>query len=143
MALAPRGSRTAVGLDTLRMVWKFVDRCADRKGLQVRLFDKTNNRTRFPATGFYRVPTGGSLTRAILCTARNKICVGATTDPRTNRQWGVGIDGNRRCSNCCLACSAVAVRASFFCFSGAQLRPEEEGEGELDFEGLESLGSEP
>ncbi len=119
---------TAMATSTMR--WTISDRCTrDGVSIQWRLFDVVANK-RYPASGVYRTPNGGSKTATISCTTRNKICVGGTIGSRLS--FGVGINGTRRSGTIlrslfCRSCSNVRYGLYYSCSRLDGLAPGDEG----------------
>jgi hypothetical protein len=101
---------------TTAMTWSLTDACNDGRGIQVRFFDKTNNLVWPPDnTQVYVAGQNGTVNVSLAAQAGAKICYGAQPDPPNNRYWGVGIDGNSGCTDCCYTAAATTVRLNLAC----------------------------
>ncbi len=101
--------------DAANMSWILVDDCDDGRGLEAALFD-TDNGIVFPSTSrVYVSQPGGEIRADITCERRAQICYGAGTDPASDLFWGVGVDGNEGCDDCCDLCDDVVVEFVLFC----------------------------
>lgn len=97
------------------MAWRLTDGCSDGRGLQVKLFDKTNSLVWPDASHVYVVGSGGTFQQTISCRRGANVCYGAQTDPSNGTYWGVGIDGRQGCSTCCFTCADTTVASNLVC----------------------------
>lgn len=83
------------------------DSCNDRYPIDYRFFAYPQGSSTpdeiWPSSSqlYYTGGLGQEYTHRLTCTPGQNICYGAKTG---NRYWGVGIDGDERCSDCCIAC---------------------------------------
>lgn len=123
----------AAAVAKVKQTWSFTDNCSDNVGLRIRIFDRTDNRTRFPTTAaFYRTGSGKSVTRTIECQPGHLLCLGARPEGSGWYYWGVGFEGQYSCRGCCTKCTASrSPRWSLTCsnrasaFGGAGLSLED------------------
>lgn len=102
------------------MTWTISDGCNDGRGIQFKFYDRTSNGVWPSASTHWTTGVGGSASRTLSCTRGNRICFGATTDPMTNTYWGIGLEGNRGCDNCCYACADGSVARNLTCSAAIQ-----------------------
>ncbi len=101
------------------IVWTLTDACDDARGIQFRIFQEDGRV--FPSAGsVYETGVSGTATVAIRCTRDNIVCYGATQDPippppSTPFSWGVGIDNEFRCADCCAECDDVHIARVLRC----------------------------
>lgn len=121
-AVAPEGSQSgedvaaaATGQSIMR--WRFKDACRDGKGIQARVFDRSGRAGNvFPVNGgTFKARSNGAVAKPILCRTGNKVCPGLTTAPQSKLFWGVGIDGDRKCSRCCRFCAPKTIFVEVSC----------------------------
>jgi hypothetical protein len=95
------------------------DACRNKESVNYRFFDETNNLV-WPATGrvFYTKKENTIYNSNLNCTKGSLICVGGS-NPSGTSIWGVGIDNNSACTNCCAKCDGKTHNYSFTC-SGAK-----------------------
>jgi len=111
VAAAPGGDSddgdVTAAAGTSLMRWTVADRCGDGKGAQMRIFTRTGvERAVFPVNGgTFKVQSGKRISKVIQCRTGHKVCPGLTTLPQSPRQWGQGINGDRKCTNCCRFCA--------------------------------------
>lgn len=97
------------------MNWVLVDQCQDGRGIQAALFETETGRV-FPSRSTVWVaPPGDEIDVVIECGDGNQVCFGAETDPSSDFFWGVGIDGNAGCDDCCDLCRDNVVEFDLFC----------------------------
>ncbi|HET7294998.1 MAG TPA: hypothetical protein VFM88_21445 [Vicinamibacteria bacterium] len=132
------GSVTALATSSMR--WTIADRCyRDRYGYQWRVFDMATKK-RYPSSGYYRTPSGGTKTATISCTTGHKMCVGGTSYPATSYQFGVGINGTRRATNLfCRLCGNTSYRLTSYCLAGLAPGEDEWTEETSNLDASESL----
>ncbi len=120
-AVTPAGSGTGdevtASATFSAMRWKFKDACRDGKGIQARLFDRSGRgEAVFPDNGgTFKARSNGGVQKAIRCRTGHKVCPGVTTAPQSKLFWGVGIDGDRKCDNCCRFCSDKFIFVEVSC----------------------------
>ena len=97
------------------------DTCNDRRRVEFRFFESINGRLTghqwprdnriYHTLGFNREGVSH-----LACTVGTGVCFGAKIDGRS-WYWGVGLEGNRRCTDCCYTCTAApeTVRLHFGC----------------------------
>lgn len=56
------------------------------------------------STHWYTSRVGQTQTESLRCTSGNLVCYGARGGRTGQRSWGVGLDGSRGCSDCCVGC---------------------------------------
>jgi hypothetical protein len=97
--------------------WYFADRCPDGKGIQMRIYTRTGAEKQvFPVNGgTFKAQSGRRVTKVIDCRTGQKVCPGIATLPESGRQWGVGINGTKPCTNCCRICSTKDVYVEAQC----------------------------
>ena len=100
------------------MDWILVDGCGDGLGLQAALFDVTHGGVWPALNQVYFTGPGGEIDVRIACEVGALICYGAETDPPSDIFWGVGIDGNEGCDDCCEPCDDVLVEYELLCGTG-------------------------
>ncbi len=99
------------------MDWILYDSCADGLGLQAALFDVTYGGVWPSRHGAYVTGPGGAIDTRITCEVGALICYGAETDPPSGIFWGVGLDGQESCADCCEPCDDVLVELELICGS--------------------------
>ena len=123
----PTATTTASGTPTptgapdpkATIVWTLTDACDDARGIQFRLFQEDGRV--FPgASSVYETGVSGTATVAIRCTRNNIVCYGATQDPvppppSMPFSWGVGIDKEFPCADCCAKCDDVHISRVLRC----------------------------
>ena len=97
------------------MDWILYDSCADGLGLQAALFDVTHGGVWPSSQGVYVTGPGGAIDTRITCKAGALICYGAETDPPSGIFWGVGLDGDEGCGDCCEPCEDTLVELELVC----------------------------
>ncbi|MFN2425168.1 MAG: dockerin type I domain-containing protein [Candidatus Binatia bacterium] len=113
------GTTTTTTTTTLQthstMTWKISDGCPDGNGLHVRLFDDDNGVIYPSSNQVYTVGSGNTVNLPISCKTGAKICHGASDDDSQNMFWGVGLNGDSSCENCCSTCSNSTVSVNLVC----------------------------
>ena len=102
-----------------------VDQCPDGEDIQYRFFEFVSRSSTRPAgvwPGGDRVyvTRGYSLrtTSRLRCTAGRLVCYGGESRTTQRIYWGIGIDGDKSCSQCCVTCrSGVNTGWSLTCSS--------------------------
>jgi hypothetical protein len=91
-----------------KMMWAVDNQC--KRSVDFRLFDRTN-RLRWPAdpSKVWIIDSGGLLAQQVSCIPGAKICYGAAA-PGQKGEWGVGINGDASCADCCQTCPAADQR---------------------------------
>lgn len=90
------------------LVWPFEDSCSDGYTTQLRFFDAANGLI-WPSNDEVYI-LEGSNTYSLRCRTGADVCYGAQpNNPFTNAYWGVGIDGDQSCTDCCYTCPAGEV----------------------------------
>ena len=109
------GVRLTVEQDNPTITFRFTDGCNDGFGIVWRAFEQRND----DLTGLewpgqnrnYVIPPGDTHVRVLACTTGTDACYGASTDETNPRvHWGVGVNGDRGCDNCCIACPVSGNR---------------------------------
>lgn len=101
-------------LDT-DMNWVLKDQCPDGLGLQARFFDMDNGRV-WPSTSqVYFASPGEEVDVILRCEIGNQICYGARPDPDDGTFWGVDLDGDAGCADCCEPCTGVLTEFNLGC----------------------------
>jgi hypothetical protein len=81
--------------------WTIIDGCVDGSGLYVRFFDETNNLVFPNSSQAYIINSGRSSVIKLSVKRGAKICYGAEPTDRDGSYWGVSLDDNEGCTNCC------------------------------------------
>jgi hypothetical protein len=100
---------------TATMQWSVTDRCGDRRGVQLRLFDVNNGLLWPDMSHVYVIDDGGSTSVSISCRRGAKICYGAEQHPAGDGYWGVDIDNSKACPDCCATCADTILSVSLTC----------------------------
>ncbi len=100
------------------MDWVLFDGCTDGLGLQAAFFDFDHGRIWPSSQEVYVAPPGGAIDTRIVCEVGALICYGAETDPLSDIFWGVGIDGQESCADCCEPCEDALVEIDLVCGHG-------------------------
>ncbi|MEM8962756.1 MAG: hypothetical protein AAGD38_14820 [Acidobacteriota bacterium] len=100
---------------TATMDWALFDQCDDGLGLQAALFDTTTGRVYPSSSSVYVSSPGGVIDVRIECRLGAQVCYGAETDPPSSVFWGVGLDGNAGCNDCCDVCNDNIVEFDLLC----------------------------
>jgi hypothetical protein len=101
--------------DTSSLTWMITDACNDRRGIRLRFYDATNNLVWPRSSEVYVLPSGETRQETLTCRTNVNICFGARTDPEGTNYWGVDLDGNRRCDDCCTPCEDKSVSKRLTC----------------------------
>ena len=86
--------------------WQLTDGCADGLRIQVRFFDTTHS-GHWPAEAgqaWITPAEGGFVDESLACIPGATVCYGATPFPQDGSYWGLGIDGDQGCTDCCVTC---------------------------------------
>ena len=103
------------GFDDDQMTLTIADHCSDGLGMHFRMFDRDNNLIYPNSSQVFVIGPGGSSTQTINCDPGARICYGAVTNPPNGSHWGIGIDGNFGCDNCCFTCNGQSVSRNLRC----------------------------
>ncbi|TAK16781.1 MAG: hypothetical protein EPO35_04635 [Acidobacteria bacterium] len=108
MATVSEGESERLTYGLGKMLWMVDNQC--RRSVDFRLFDRTNN-LQWPAdpSKVWFIDSGGLLAQLVSCIPGAKICYGAAA-PGQEGEWGIGINGNARCPDCCQTCPAANQR---------------------------------
>ena len=92
-----------------RITWAMRDSCNDGRDIEYRFFAVNNNQITGAWPGNNRVyvakEKGRSDSHTLPCSAGyNKICYGGQS--AGGRWWGIGLNGQERCTDCCWSCPA-------------------------------------
>jgi hypothetical protein len=79
---------------TATVEWTISDGCADSRGFNARIFDRTRGGF-YPPGGSYTVPSGSSRLFRFSAPRGSQLCIGAQTSPPTSGYWCVGFNGNQ------------------------------------------------
>ena len=97
------------------------DTCNDRRRVDFKFFEVSGGRLTghaWPGGGriYYSPGFNETTTSRLACTVGTNVCYGAEIDER-NWYWGIGLEGNRGCTDCCYTCTATpqTVRLDFGC----------------------------
>ena len=73
--------------------------------IRVKLFSQTRRGWQWPSASRHWVLDDGRQHSLVAgqCRPGEKICYGGSYKNKS-KHWGVGLDGNRTCSNCCITC---------------------------------------
>ncbi|GAB3286317.1 DUF7477 domain-containing protein [Parahaliea aestuarii] len=107
------GGNGGGGDGTSALTINITDACNDGRPLDYRFFDKTNNLV-WPNSSQYYYTSGYYSTdsHTLSCRTGAQICYGAETD---NWYWGVGLDGDRGCEDCCVTCQTTEFNVNPGC----------------------------
>jgi hypothetical protein len=81
--------------------WTIIDGCADGLGIYARFFDETNDLVYPNTTQVYSIGSNRSGTVRLSVKRGAKICFGAEPSNRDGNYWGVSLDNDQACPNCC------------------------------------------
>ena len=85
------------------LVWPVSDGCEDGYSIQLRFFDRMNDLVWPGGNRVYLLE--GSNTYRLSCRPGAKVCYGARPhNSFATNYWGVGIDGDKGCDDCCYTC---------------------------------------
>lgn len=79
------------------------------QNIDYRFFDQTRNLVWPGPTTYWSISGGGSATWRLTCYTGDNICFGGTGHSVTTRYWGVGLNGDKYCANCCMKCTDGAT----------------------------------
>ena len=96
--------------------FEMTDNCNDGYAIRYRFHEQGSDRrltgATWPSGSSYWTPSSGSTlySGALSCEERG-ICYGAEEDRNNSAgYWGVGLDGDQTCSNCCYSCPSSGTR---------------------------------
>ena len=96
------------------MEWTITDVCNDGKEIQYRFFHRDNSRTlkTWPSTSRVYVARqfDTPYTHTLQLDSGDRICYGAAM-PGSNYYWGIGLDGDQGCDDCCYTARPGLVTA--------------------------------
>jgi hypothetical protein len=95
--------------------WTITDKCTDRQGIFVRLFEPTEKLAWPNWKHHYHIERGGTRTLTITIKPGERICYGARPDRDKSKFWGVGLDNSRRCDDCCYHATDPVVQVDLGC----------------------------
>lgn len=95
--------------------WTLHDGCSDGRGLIARFFDKTDGGLWPDPSHVYVTESGGTIDRNLSCDTGHKICFGAAPDGDASYHWGVGIEGDQGCDDCCSTCGDFQRSLNLIC----------------------------
>ena len=101
--------------------FNIADICNDQRRVEYRFFESANSRltgNQWPAGNriYYTRGFNEEGVSRLACTVGTSVCYGAEIDGR-DWYWGVGLEGNSGCTDCCYTCTATpeTVRLRFGC----------------------------
>jgi len=115
LACGGGGSGGGGGSYSSTLTWIISDQCVDGRGTLIRFFDRTDGGFWPGSGGYYSMNAGDTRQVTLSCDFGNKICYGARTDPYDGGFWGLDVNGNQSCSNCCTTCDGDTVRKNLGC----------------------------
>lgn len=83
------------------ITWEFTDGCADGEDILIVFFDNTNDWYWPSPTTAYVIPDGQSREFRLNSWPGDSICFGAEPRSRPGIYWGVSLDNDQSCSDCC------------------------------------------
>lgn len=101
------------------LVWSFRDACNDRHDTQLRFFEYSDpNDRKLGLSGqrpggnqVYKLTGTTQTYRLGNCMPGAKVCYGARPyAPNSTRYWGVSLDGDESCQDCCYICPASGAQ---------------------------------
>jgi hypothetical protein len=81
----------------------------DQYIVHVQFFSQTYDRVWPGADRVWVIDDYAEHTYRLECTPGEKICIGAAEDGDYSTYWGVGLDNDKSCSNCCATCGGGAA----------------------------------
>lgn len=99
------------------ITFRITDACNDGYDINYRFFDydASNNRVQTRPGGSHVYTTrrlGETYTHTLACPSNTvKICYGAQRERSSgdNSYWGLGLDGDESCADCCISCPSIGV----------------------------------
>ena len=95
------------------ITFQMTDACNDGYITRLRFFSPANNWV-WPSNSDYYV-LSGTKSYKLNCTLNDKICFGAENGDSSGRYWGVGLDGEKGCEDCCYQCNGITAKRSLGC----------------------------
>jgi hypothetical protein len=101
---------------TVRITWVVQNQCRYAPGFQARIFDRTHNFT-WPAAGEVFLLASGVTSEINIDTYKGaEVCIGAKPNASSAEpHWGVGIDNQYGCDNCCVTADNSRVAWPLTC----------------------------
>jgi hypothetical protein len=84
------------------MTFEMRNACSQR--IDFKFYDRANNLVWPSANTHYEMSAGSSRAVSLNCKTGANVCFGATSADRS-QYWGVGVNGDHGCENCCATCS--------------------------------------
>lgn len=105
------GNSTPVPTNSLTV--KLKDQCGDGYRVDYRFFDVNNNLV-WPASdrNYYTLAFNQYYRHDLACAPGAQVCYGASSG---SLYWGVGLDGNNGCEDCCAYCNGGTLTANLAC----------------------------
>lgn len=94
-----------------------IDNCIDGNGIQARFFDADQNLV-WPSDHGKVFPTtvdGAEVRETLACIFGDKLCYGAAKNPEDNTYWGLSLEGDESCANCCVLCGGLGKTFTLNC----------------------------
>jgi hypothetical protein len=73
--------------------------------IYVRFFSQNRNVVWPGSNRWYVLDDDREKEMNLRCNSGEKICYGAAYEARNRTYWGVGLQGNKRCTGCCIQCN--------------------------------------
>jgi len=90
--------------------WVLNDNCNDGRGLAARFFESENGRLtgqQWPGgNDAYVSNSGEAISVDLACDESVAVCLGAEPRGDGSTFWGLGVDGNESCQDCCAQCGS-------------------------------------
>jgi hypothetical protein len=99
---------------TAVLTWDVTNDCLNGEDVSFRFFDITAGLVWPDNTTAYDIVGGTATQSSLLCLKGDIICFGGD-QPTHGNQFGVGIQGNLQCPNCCYACDDVIAQTDIVC----------------------------
>jgi hypothetical protein len=98
------------------MTWSMNNTCGTTQ--HFRFHDETNNLVWPSSSTHYSLNSQRTQTYNLSCRPGANICPGggSSTDG-SGPQWGIGLRGDRRCTDCCFTCRSVTIPGRIECFT--------------------------
>lgn len=98
------------------MTWQMSDGCSDGQATHLKFFDRTNNLVWPSSSEVYVLGVQGqTYTFNLSCATGANICYGAEPASRPGTYWGVSLDNDNGCSNCCGTCNGGTYGGNLVC----------------------------